>query len=586
MGIGTAYIESFTSYIRRLASEHGLLTTTLISKIIIPNISESSILSRMEQNARRFKDGKTLNGTGITARDWVQTVEDLNGRTDLRFLTWLSYTDVMPVKNLLRQTRAWCSDCYNEWLSSNKVIYEPLLWTLEAVNICLRHKKALRYFCPCCKSAPKILARREELGFCTQCSEWLGNFDEQDSQINSELTGDKLKWQSWIVKNLGDLLSAAPSLEFLPVKETISKKLSIFCHQTTGGNMHAFARYLQMPQNMIEGAHFGRYIPLLKNLLQICYYLQQPLLDFLLPESESSNSGGSNKLSCKKRKDPVRLVKAQSKKLDSSRIQEVLQEALISDNEPPPLEELAKSLECSRRSLYNNAPDLCAAIVERRKAQRKYLPSRRTSKSSLHNLKVNPSEIREKLQFILNSNEFPSSLTEIAAQLNCSPSTLYYHAPELYDAVVQRRQDFQNTKAHPNIQATVQYINTEQPRKYDTEELRRNLTKVIEEDEHPPKPLKVVAEELGHKVDTVYDHASDLCHIISKRYKDYKAECKNQTIATMSSLIQEAVFKLHSEGKNVTKRAASLFLPKPAYIREKEVDQAFHEAVRQLGLEP
>jgi hypothetical protein len=588
LGLGTAYIESFTGYMQRLANEHGLGPGTLISRVIAPSISKDYISMNIRQNISRFfSRGNALNGTGTMAMDWIQAVEQLTGRTDLRFSTLLSYANVLPSRNLLRQTRAWCSDCYDEWLLNKKVIYEPLIWTLEAVKICAQHRKPLRYLCPHCNSAPPILARREQLGFCSKCSAWLGVSKTQESKPNECLTKNEFKWQCWVVRNLGDLLTAAPGLELLPMKETISEKLSVFSWQITGGNTHAFARYLQMPQNMIEGVCSGRRTPLLKNLLQICYYLQQPLLDFLLPEPVACTSNISNKLLAKRiKQDAVKSPKAYSKKLDPSRIQEVLQEALISSDEPPPLEELAKRLACSRRSLYNNAPDLCAAIVERRKAQRKYLPSRRTRKPSARSLKVDSLAIKEMLQFILNSNEFPPPLSEVAAQLDCSRESLYYHAPDLYNAIVQRRRNFQNIKASSNIQATVQYVNTKQSRKHNTEELRDKLTKVIEKDEYPPKPMKVVAEELGYKADTMYHHASDLCHIISKRYKDYKADCRRQNVTKMSLLIQEAVFKLHSEGKSITKKSASLLLPKPAYIREKEVDNAFSEAMRQLGLEP
>ena len=77
-----------------------------------------------------------MNGSGLGASEWIQILQELTLRTDLRFLTMISWKEVLPQGQLLRPKRAWCPACYEEWREQEAVIYEPLLWALKAVTVC------------------------------------------------------------------------------------------------------------------------------------------------------------------------------------------------------------------------------------------------------------------------------------------------------------------------------------------------------------------------------------------------------------------------------------------------------------------
>ena len=62
-------------------------------------------------------------------------------RKDLQFLTLLPpWAAVLTQQRLLRITRAWCPDCFTEWQTERRPIYEPLLWNVSVVSLCLRHQ--------------------------------------------------------------------------------------------------------------------------------------------------------------------------------------------------------------------------------------------------------------------------------------------------------------------------------------------------------------------------------------------------------------------------------------------------------------
>ncbi len=129
LGMGTPSIESLTSYISRLAGAHSVPLRALVSKELVPILKCDYLLNPFSNSLCSFwkEAARALNGTGALARNWVYALERLTLRTDLRFLTLLSWSDVLTQQGLLRITRAWCPECFREWQAAEKPIYEPLI---------------------------------------------------------------------------------------------------------------------------------------------------------------------------------------------------------------------------------------------------------------------------------------------------------------------------------------------------------------------------------------------------------------------------------------------------------------------------
>ncbi|HAJ61780.1 MAG TPA: hypothetical protein DCP31_23145, partial [Cyanobacteria bacterium UBA8543] len=100
IGIGTANVESLTGYITRLAQAHCIEPGILMERVVAPvgiKIPGSTKSSRTGV----FGHTATFNGTGMMAAQWVQALESLTLRSDLRFLTMLTWTNVIPPRGLL-----------------------------------------------------------------------------------------------------------------------------------------------------------------------------------------------------------------------------------------------------------------------------------------------------------------------------------------------------------------------------------------------------------------------------------------------------------------------------------------------------
>ena len=134
LGVGTAQVESLTGYIARLAEEHCVPTSVLVTDHLLPSM-RSLRHGTTPAATWLVKHGPHFNGTGDTARHAITALADLTGRQDLSFLTLQSWAQVLAPYGLLRlgrHGRAWCSACYAEALALRTPLYEPLLWSIAS----------------------------------------------------------------------------------------------------------------------------------------------------------------------------------------------------------------------------------------------------------------------------------------------------------------------------------------------------------------------------------------------------------------------------------------------------------------------
>ncbi len=90
---------------------------TFLGRPHLANGCNANLLTAFWRNETR-----ALNGTPSLARKMVRGLESLTGRHDLRFLTLLTWAEVLPVHLLQKNTRAWCPACFQDWRESGRVI--------------------------------------------------------------------------------------------------------------------------------------------------------------------------------------------------------------------------------------------------------------------------------------------------------------------------------------------------------------------------------------------------------------------------------------------------------------------------------
>lgn len=369
LGLNTPEVESLTSYMARLAEAHSVSLRTLAKQELLPLLMRD-YLSNPSMNcldAFWVEAARALNGIGTLARDWAQILEGLTLRTDLQFLTLLPWATVLTQQRLLRLNRAWCPDCFSEWQAANRPIYEPLLWNVNTVSVCVRHQRVLLEQCPYldCQATLPVLASCFRPGYCSKCLRWLG---VADSPSNISLRTEQWHWQSWLAKTVGELLSHNMNLTITPHLRNIPELIAAARTQIADGRMGNLGKKLQVSCHTMNAWRSGKQIPQMESILRLCYCCGISLYDLFTSQYFGLHCLGQletrilpnipNPTENRRHRTPMNLVY----------IQKSLEDILAQEEQPPPsMRTVAKRLNHSPKELREHFPELNRAISNRRK---------------------------------------------------------------------------------------------------------------------------------------------------------------------------------------------------------------------------
>lgn len=373
VGVGTAFVESLTSYIARLADAHCVFSGRLMEKVVVPLTPGYSL---QQDQHYLFKRGgersNLLNATEPRALYAVQSLETLTSRNDLRHLTLLILADVLFIRNLIRLEKAWCPVCYHEWRTQEQVIYDPLLWVLREIKVCVLHKQRLQTHCPYqdCQHVLPALAWRSQPSYCTYCQRWLGTSLEDTQASKFFLEDAELMWHQWATDALGSLLAKLPTVPSAPKQQQVSEVLTHVAKQILHGNVAALARTIKLNIPLMGRWTRGERIPQMDTLLQFCYGVG-------LSPSEVLFNDPSTLQPCVREVNFSRSRQSHVS-IDWERLRLALEKALASEEYPPPsLAEVARRLGYRYGVLYQCHQVACYAISARYKT---YLHQQRESR--------------------------------------------------------------------------------------------------------------------------------------------------------------------------------------------------------------
>jgi hypothetical protein len=405
IGFETPLVESMTSYIARLAEAHCVFPGMLMRKIIEP-VAESHLKGARGSVTMDIRDGKATGGFNSAhhrARNAVNALESLTRQQGLHALTMLPWAEVFPLFGLIRTERAWCPCCLEEWRTSNRIVYEPLLWAVQAVKICAGHGCRLETHCPRCTRTSHWLAWRSRPGYCTHCHQWLGM-----SLVRPEENEQEVIWLKWCAEQVGTLLVLVPTLTNLPSRARIDEGLSVLLEQISQGRKMTFARLIGLSDKMVGSWFYLQQLPSVENLLRVCFAVNLPLQDFLL---------GKQQIACALRSGGTPYPRDRGARRSgrgfwkSSQVREKLEEIAMSEEVPPPsLRAVARSLgggDSYYLKKYHPVP--CRAISDR------YAAYMRTKKLMTEQQHCN--EVQDAVRRLIEQN-IPPTTRNVASILS------------------------------------------------------------------------------------------------------------------------------------------------------------------------
>jgi TniQ len=501
IGIGTAFVESLSSYVARLAEAHLVSVGDLVGLVLsdVPNL-KGAVLSPAAKASRRGGHGfrvcsYTVNGVTARPITLVQALEAATGRHDLQYLTVFPFRHALP-DHLFHRHRAWCSLCYEDWRLNSQTVYEPLLWAIKTTSHCLVHKRPLRHDCPHCGRLLNALGVFSRPGDCERCGGWLGVPDVDGGQ--SPPADEN---QAWTSTQMGSLLAMLPVIDPMTIRQSLHRAFKIYLEEVAGGNILAFTEHIGCPGPMLHCWIAGTAVPRIENLLRIARHLNVPLASFFAPAGPTSADIAAARQA---------VSSCSTHRLSSSQRRSEIRRALLAALDaavPSTVIAIARRLGYTTTdSLYRDERALCYKITAR---------YRRSKKPGTP--KPNKDQARDLLERSLDSTD-PTSVHRIAASLG-QPSDKYVHQdfPELCTAITQKIAKLKQDRS---------------------EKMRCVLENALGEE--PVPPLADLGRRLGYPHTAVlWRHHPDLCRWLRVRSQAAVAKHRTDLERTATAVLEE-----------------------------------------------
>ena len=447
VGVGSAQVESLTSYLTRLAEAHNVTPNVLLNRELLWKVREvfrrHAYRDMGKPECTFVYKSHTLNGVAQRSHDWVSVLRDLTGVQSLEFLTMTAWSQILSASRLIRRYRVWCPCCYEDQRSSNESAYEPLLWSIQQVSVCPVHKTTLKDRCPHCGQALHVLSAKSRPGYCCRCQHWLGMKEvapDNSSDAHARITA---------AAGIGELLSAQPNLPQTPSREHFLSNVRVCVEHLADGNMSRFAAGVGVSFDFIHDWFAKNRLLRLEHLTRLCAVVDISPVRFLNHrlaagdlDVERIQQVLRQKTSHVRTMRNAPQVRSILQKAANSHYREELLAALI-ETPPPTLTELARRLGCTTGALQYRFPDLCQKLIAK-------LPERKLFMRE---------QQRSVIQFALTEQP-PPSIGCVAGRIGLCPRRLRALYPDLYPELQRRYHELKRRLAEEKREAFRSEIRT------------------------------------------------------------------------------------------------------------------------------
>ncbi len=380
-GLGTAQVESLSSYLTRLATAHWLTPTNLYSELSNRSAGGSA---RCLTHASRLDGYSKLSGEVASVLNHFSPI-----REDFHRLTLTTWKKVFAAHGagLLRKNIGWCLGCYAEDSASQRPPFNRLLWSMTCVSCCPVHGSALNFECDQCGARQPAVTANADVGFCQQCGT---HFAEANSIENSR---SSLELENlWKSQACAELVRATQKgLEFS--RETFLIRFEEFL-QRFRGSPKTMAKELNMQVDSIRSWVTRGHLPEFRCFLEFCYRIDVPPVYFFLETAALPLHSPRAKRKTPMRREPEMTVEemlAAGKKIRSF---------LQSETSVQTVQQVADSAKISARKFQYRFPD------EYRDAVGKIFERRAQEKRERDAIRI--SNLHEVTKSLVRRNIYPS----------------------------------------------------------------------------------------------------------------------------------------------------------------------------------
>lgn len=375
IGVGTPYVESLPSYIKRLAEAHSVYPRVLLKKEIFPETRDYPLGLALS------RDNKILLSisSNITS-DLIRVLETKTSNNNIHNMSLSKLNDYITGNFVFRDHAAWCPLCFEESRQKNEPVYEQLIWSIREIEICGKHCIPLHHICPQCHNQIKHYNAFGRVGYCCHCKSRL-DLDNLDSYSYNELN----KWDVWVLDNIGSILSGIPDSNLFTM--TCLSRNIVKILDYTGLTKVALAKEVATTHASIREWAIKGSKPTLSSVLLLGFKYGLPIIKLLFEEVNVKNIKINNS---KGRPNTER------RKVDYNELQQAIKRALAS-TELVSIEVICKKFGVKFETLKRHFPREYNLLQQKWKRQKEEKVIEREA------------QIRDKMRSLKERGIFPST---------------------------------------------------------------------------------------------------------------------------------------------------------------------------------
>jgi transcriptional regulator with XRE-family HTH domain len=430
VGIGTAETESLASYLARLANAHHTRTIDFTMRYLFP-------MTKIVQPGL-----SSANGVSVVANELIDVIERLTLGAGIRPTTFVLWANVIQHAKLLKDSCAWCAECYADQAAAEGPIYDHLRWAVGPVKICLRHNCALTESCPTCKRRIPASLRSYLPGFCLYCHSWMGRQEAKSASSAMEGVNDDRSYERWAAEQIGSVIAASPALPAAPTTDDLMMVVNHCCNLVAQGNLSLLAHALDISGATLNQIRRGSAPPSIKTLVKLSYLTKIPLLKLLTDSDYVLDYLSKHPVEIKDRPIKRACYSRRYHPIGCQRLREQV-EAALTEIPPPSLAEVARRVGYKHASsLRAKFPELSKQIVSNYQLSERYIEVRRSQWETTRSHPPDRENQRKLLEQELGQS-CPGTLAEISHKLgySCENGAVKVF-PELCRALVEKRRQY------------------------------------------------------------------------------------------------------------------------------------------------
>jgi hypothetical protein len=356
-GAGTGQREALDSFLLRLAFSHRVHPRALFNDVLRTELAKQG--HSWSSKGWQLATPGSMNGVGSVPSAFTEIIARLTSVNEVRFCSYESLEHVITRHGLIDRRERYCPQCLSEE-NGLGTTYKRLVWSTAAAMACPRHgQRLVTHRCgrnPPLRHPPNRVALHL-FGVCRACH-GLGYRCARTS------SGPATAQEIWQASQVEQLVDALPWLGSAITAASAFDGIRQVAHAFGEGKPFSIVGKTAISKSTIHGWLHRQHLPNLRSLLNLCCAADVSLISVLsgTPGPSAGSPGGIVPCS-------VKRAAAEDRTPQNARLP-VLEKQLRADA-PKSLTIVAKELGITRRTLKQQAPELCTRIVQRYSVYRK-----------------------------------------------------------------------------------------------------------------------------------------------------------------------------------------------------------------------